>query len=202
MPPPLTVLLGTFNHHKLKELRSILRGAPIQLVGLGDVDYTGPEAVEDGNSFEANALIKARFYSAATQMVSLADDSGLEIRALGGRPGLLSARYAPTPEERIARVLREMEGVADGDREARFVCAMALVIPDQEPVTAVGEIRGRITRQAAGQGGFGYDPIFFIPDKGRTMAELPDAEKNQISHRARAAMQLVPVLEQLAWQVS
>lgn len=201
MPPALTILLGTFNSHKLKEIRSILKATPIQIVGLGDAEYDGAEAIEDGDSFEANALIKAEFYARATGMITIADDSGLVIPALDGRPGLHSARYAPSPEERIARVLREMADVPEVRRDAKFVCAMALAIPDQEPVIVRGEVGGVITRQAAGEGGFGYDPIFYIPEFRQTMAQLSDAKKNEISHRARAADGLVPHLLQLAAQV-
>jgi XTP/dITP diphosphohydrolase len=198
----LTLLVGTFNTHKLKEIGQILSDMPVEVIGLGDLEITIEEAEEKGDSFEANAVAKAGHYALSTGMITLADDSGLEIEALDGRPGLFSARYADTNEGRIEKVLGEMADVADEGRAARFVCAMALVVADQEPVVEIGMVEGVITRSASGGGGFGYDPIFYIPEAGMTMAELEPGEKNQISHRARAAEKIKPVLRHLADQLA
>jgi XTP/dITP diphosphohydrolase len=166
------------------------------------------EAVEDGETFRANALLKARFFSSRTALPCLADDSGLEVDALGSRPGVYSSRYAPSDAERIARLLEEMREVPEDRRTARFVCAAALVVPPRDtvsPATAtesreileIGTCEGRIARAPRGRNGFGYDPVFLLPEIGRTMAEISPEEKNARSHRSRAIQAMRPHLLRL-----
>jgi XTP/dITP diphosphohydrolase len=181
-----TFVLATHNAHKVDELRRILgdRLGPHELVG-----YDGPAPVEDGDTFEANALIKARAAHAHTGLPALADDSGIAVAALGGAPGIDSAHYSGQRDDgaNLRRLLADLEGVTD--RAATFVCAAALVDADGEH-TVRGEWPGEVLTQPAGEGGFGYDPIFVPAGDGRTMAELTDAEKDAISHRGNAARAL------------
>jgi XTP/dITP diphosphohydrolase len=201
---PLRLLVGTNNAHKAGEIAAMLNDSPraIQVLTPRDLGIT-EEPEENGETFEANALIKARYYAEQSGLPCLADDSGLVVDALDGRPGVYSARYAPSDPERIARVLRELDGVPESRRTARFVCAAALVVPavsDQPPREAVrvGTCEGRIAFEARGKNGFGYDPVFFLPDVGKTMAELPPEEKNARSHRGRALEAIHPhILETL-----
>jgi XTP/dITP diphosphohydrolase len=182
------LLLATRNTHKLRELGRLLPG--IELDPLPDAVELPPE---DGDSFAANALIKARAAANATGRTALADDSGIEAEALGGRPGVRSARYAgpdATDADNVARLRAE---VPAGSR-LRYACVLALVDPEHGEESLVeGEARGRMATKARGDGGFGYDPVF-LPDDvadGRTMAELSEAEKDAISHRGRAARALL-----------
>jgi XTP/dITP diphosphohydrolase len=201
----LTILLATTNPHKIGEVRAIWaalaqatgREAPA-LASLSELGVRAPEPVEDQPTFEGNAVLKARYYALASGRWCLADDSGLEVAALAGEPGVRSARFAgvsgpraEVDEANNALLLRRLEGVPADHRAARFVCALALCAPGRdEPLALVrGEVRGRIIE--AGQAprgvhGFGYDPLFLLPDRGLTSAELEPAEKNRISHRARA----------------
>ncbi len=178
-------VLATRNTHKLRELSSLL--APHELVPLPDEVELPPE---DGATFEENALGKARAASAATGEWTVADDSGIEAVALGGAPGIYSARYAgpgATDEENLAKLLVEVP--PDGDTRVAYVCALAFVTPDGRERVAEGRCEGRLTHAPRGDGGFGYDPAF-VPDDygdGRTMAELTAEEKDAISHRGRAA---------------
>lgn len=198
-----TIVLATNNQGKLSELKALFADLPIQLVALGDV--LGEKLVihEDGATFEENAAIKARAVGAATRLVALADDSGLEVDALGGRPGVRSARFAgerATDAENNAALLRELEAVEERARSARFRCVLALFDPFSDGAldTVEGSCEGYIARAPRGSGGFGYDPLFVVPELGhRVMAELSEAEKNSVSHRARAARALRPVLERL-----
>ena len=161
------------------------------------------DPVEDGATFEDNALIKARFYSQRTGLPCLADDSGLVVDALGGRPGVLSSRFAPTDAERIARLLKELGGVPDEKRTAHFVCAAALVVPATPPpgareILEKGICEGVIALKPRGTNGFGYDPVFLIPLLGKTMAELAPEAKNALSHPQtirRAQVRPMPVFD-------
>lgn len=201
------LLIATGNAHKADEVRAVLRplcGAGARLLDLRELEEIPPEPVEDGATFAANAAIKARAYAAATGLVSLADDSGLVVDALGGEPGVLSARYAAPAagwpaesprEERDAannaKLLRALRGVSAEQRGARFVCSIAVADPGGALLaTAEGVFEGRIgepPRVPAGVNGFGYDPLFLVaPGFERTSAELPREEKNAISHRGRA----------------
>ena len=182
------LLVATTNPGKLAEYRGLLQGAPLEIVDLRDtgVDL---EVAETGATFEENALLKARAYASATKLLTLADDSGLCVDALNGAPGVFSARYAHGDRARIQKILVEMKQVPDERRSARFVCVIALAWPGGEAVTFEGTCEGRIAHRPSGSHGFGFDPIFLFPEQAQTMAELPLSLKNQISHRARAAIQ-------------
>jgi XTP/dITP diphosphohydrolase len=184
------LVLATHNAHKVEELRRIL--AP-QLAGLELVGYDGPEPVEDGATFAENALIKARAASAHTGLPALADDSGICADALGGAPGIHSARYAGTrvDADNLAKLLQELGDT--GDRAAQFVCAAALVDGDFEHVE-LGVWPGSVLRTPAGSGGFGYDPVFKPEGYDVSAAQLSAAEKDAISHRQRAFSALAPVV--------
>jgi XTP/dITP diphosphohydrolase len=187
----MEVVLATANDHKIKELRAILSKSGWFLRTGKDFSYR-PNPEENGVTYEENALIKARAWAAATGLPALADDSGLEVDALDGRPGLHSARYAPTADQRIDRLLEALKNVKEADRTARFVCHVALVWPDGRERVARGVCEGRIGFERAGEEGFGYDPVFLVDERpGRTMAELPMGEKNKVSHRARAIARLL-----------
>ena len=152
-----------------------------------------PEIIEDGKTFEENAVIKAKAICELSGAIALADDSGLCVEALGGKPGIYSARYAETPQKRIERVLSEMSGIEN--RKAAFNCAMTLINPNGEVAfTYKGICEGEIIKEQRGVNGFGYDPIFLLKDSGRTMAELSDEEKNQVSHRAKALSKVIEFL--------
>ncbi len=190
--------VATRNPGKLRELKAIFAGSEIE-----PASYRKYSAVaEDAESYAGNALLKARALAAALQdgglaACALADDSGLEVDALQGRPGVRSARYAGTDiawAQRRAALLAELRGVPPYRRRARFVCALALLQPDREPVVVSGEVGGYILESASGSGGFGYDALFFHPPSGRSFAALSEKQKNAVSHRRRAADALLAVL--------
>lgn len=197
---PLSILVATTNRGKLAELGALLADLPVKLLPLGVVLPDLSPIVEDGATFEANALIKARTASEAAMMVTLAEDAGLEVDALGGRPGVRSARFAKegaTDSENNAALLEALSEVDDDQRAARFRCVLVLLDPWNETTPEViceGRCEGAITRQARGAGGFGYDPLFVVSSEGRTMAELSDDEKNRVSHRAQATAAMRPAL--------
>ena len=177
----MKIVLASSNEHKVKEINAIANGYGIEFV----LPPKGFDPVEDGMTFEENSYIKARAAWEMSRTWSLADDSGLCIDALGGKPGIYSARYAETPQKRIERVLSEMEGIQD--RAAHFACAMTLINPDGEVAfTYTGICEGSIITEQRGSHGFGYDPIFLLKGSDKTIAELPDDEKNKISHRSKA----------------
>ena len=196
----LSIVIATTNEGKLNELRALLADLPVQLLSVKDVLGDAPSISEDGVTFDQNALAKARAICDATSLYALADDSGLEVDALDGRPGVRSARFAherATDAENNAALLRELEEVADGARVARFRCVLALASPWSKDriETVEGSCEGLIARAPRGSAGFGYDPLFVVPElEGRVMAELTEEEKNGISHRARAVRALRPVL--------
>lgn len=183
----IRLLIGSGNRGKLAEYRELLAGLDLALVAPSDLTPVPAEPPEDEATFEANAVAKARGYAMATGLVTVADDSGLEVAALGGEPGVRSRRYfgddVETPE-RNRRLLALLEDAAD--RSARFACVTVLAFPDGRTEAFTGTCEGTIAREPRGTYGFGYDPVFVLPD-GRTMAELPPAEKHRISHRGRAA---------------
>lgn len=191
----MKVIFATGNEGKMREIRAILKDIEADILSMKEAGLS-LDIEEDGESFEENALIKARAVADALaaagglhDCVVLADDSGLEIDCLNGEPGIYSARYLgeDTPFDVKSRdLLRRMEHVPDEERSARFMCAIAAVFPDGESMVTRGTIEGRIGHVLAGDNGFGYDPIFYLPEYGRTAAELTDGEKNQISHRSRA----------------
>lgn len=185
------LLLATRNPHKAEELRAMLAGpdAP-EVVTAADFPEV-PDADETGITFEENAVIKALHFAKATSLPALADDSGLVVDALGGRPGIHSARYARDNEQRIRKLLGELSDVT-APRSASFVCAMAFADPDGVIAIAEGKLEGEIAHEAAGDGGFGYDPVFQLKDRGLTLAQVSADEKNEISHRARALAAILP----------
>jgi XTP/dITP diphosphohydrolase len=195
---PRELLLATNNQHKIAELRELLRGLrDVQLRAPAELGIT-LDVPEDAPTYAGNAAAKALAFARAAGLVALADDSGLEVDALGGEPGVRSARYAgpgASNADRIALILDRLRGVPIGRRGARFVSVIAVATPDGEVRTVEGECHGYIAESPSGQAGFGYDPVFFLPEQGRTMADLTDAEKNEISHRGRAARRAVATIE-------
>ena len=191
-------MVATKNRHKLDEMKGILSIPGLELVSLLDVDDP-PRIVEDGDSFEENALIKARAVAARFSWWALADDSGIEVDALGGAPGIHSARFGGeslSDHERNMLLLSKMKGIPMERRTARFRCVMAVVGPNGEEHLAEGRCEGRIALEPKGEHGFGYDPVFLLHD-GRTMAELSPEDKNRISHRYRALQAIRPKLVEL-----
>lgn len=190
------VVLATRNQGKVKEFNRLF--ADLGWEGISLAEFEGvPEVVEDGETFEANALKKAMTISTYLNLPALGDDSGLEVDALDGRPGVYSARYAgedATDEQNWRKLLTEIESVPMEQRTARFRCTLAFVVPGEEPILSSGACEGLIAREPKGTNGFGYDPVFYIPEMDKRMAELLPDEKNQMSHRARAMQQLLQVL--------
>lgn len=182
------IVFATGNAGKMKEIREILSDLELEVVSMKEIGIDIP-IEEDGTTFEENALIKARAVARQCGEIVLADDSGLEVDYLNGEPGIYSARYMgeETPYSiKNANIIGRLEGIPDEKRTARFVCAIAAVFPDGQEMVTSGEIEGRIDYEEKGKNGFGYDPIFYVPEFGRTTAELSDEEKNSISHRGRA----------------
>ena len=189
---PTRLLIATHNPGKVREYRELLADLPLEVTYL-DAEGITFEVDETGSTFEENAILKARAYAAATGLLTWADDSGLEVDALNGEPGVRSARYgapdARSDKERTHYLLAKLAGVPAADRSARFRCVVALVAPSGEVQTAEGAFDGRVADAARGGNGFGYDPVFLVADfdYACTLAELEPAIKNQISHRGRAA---------------
>jgi XTP/dITP diphosphohydrolase len=193
------LLIATRNAHKVQELGLILGDVPIVLRSLADVGIQD-EVEETGVTYTENAALKAATYARLSGLWSLADDSGLEVDHLGGEPGLRSARYAgegASSQDRIAKLLRNMKGVPWERRTARFVCVIAVAGPGGAPVLFRATCDGIIALEPTGEGGFGYDPVFYMPEFACTMAELPEEVKNRVSHRARAARAAAPYLRAL-----
>lgn len=182
------IVFATGNAGKMKEVRMILADLGVEVASMKDAGIS-IDIVEDGSTYEENALIKARAVAAATDDIVLADDSGLEIDSLNGEPGVYSARYLgeDTPYSvKNANLIERLQGVPDEKRTARFVCAIAAVLPDGRELTTRAAIEGRIGYEEKGNGGFGYDPIFYVPELHKTTAELTGEEKNLVSHRGKA----------------
>ncbi|NLE75590.1 MAG: XTP/dITP diphosphatase [Chloroflexi bacterium] len=193
------LLIATNNQGKLREFRQLLHGLPFTPVSPREIGLQ-VHVEEDGGSFAENALLKASAFAHASGLLALADDSGLEVDALGGEPGILSARYGGpglSDADRCRLLLQKLRETPDGERQARFRCVIAVASPQGRRWTAEGACAGVIAHEPQGSGGFGYDPLFFLPTHGCTMAELPEEEKNRISHRAAAARGIRPVLQQL-----
>ncbi|MFP4345265.1 MAG: RdgB/HAM1 family non-canonical purine NTP pyrophosphatase [Anaerolineales bacterium] len=194
----LRLLLATHNPGKRREWAALLQGLPVELLLPEKVGLTMEHVAETGETYGENALIKARTLAAASRMAALADDSGLEVDALEGAPGVRSARYRLGSDEvRYRALLRALEGEPYEKRTARFRCVAALVLPDGREFTTEGVIEGVIAAAPSGVGGFGYDPVFYLPDLEVTFAELPMDVKNEISHRARAAQRMAPVVRRV-----
>jgi XTP/dITP diphosphohydrolase len=195
------LFLATNNEAKVREYRSLLQKLPLELVTLVELGMT---AIVDevGESLEENARLKATVLAAKSQLLALADDSGLEVDALGGEPGRLSARYAgekASDRDRISYLLAKLEGVSWERRSARFRCVIAIATPEGKVEFCSGECLGVITFEPKGEQGFGYDPIFYLPELGKTMAELTLEIKNQVSHRGQAARKVPQVLKRLGY---
>ena len=192
------LVLASKNKGKILELRELLAGLPLEIVSLADFPAV-PEVIENGDTFAENAVIKAKTIAEATGELTLADDSGLEVDALNGEPGIYSARYGQpgwSDRERYRFLLEKLRGVPLEKRTARFRCAVALYNPDLNRVEQTdGTVEGLIIDQPRGNYGFGYDPVFLIPELGKTMAELSPEEKNRFSHRSRAVEKMIPLLK-------
>ena len=187
MPPKL--LLGTNNPNKVREYRSIFAGIPLELLNLAEAGIT-TDVAEDGATLEENARLKAGTYASLSGMLALGDDSGLEVDALNGEPGVRSRRYAgenASDEVRNEFLLSKLAGLSSEKRIARFRCVIAIAGPGLKTALCEGICPGVIAESPAGTHGFGYDPVFYLPDLAKTMAELTPDEKNALSHRARAA---------------
>ena len=185
----MKVVLASKNKHKWEEIRKITEKLDIQLVMESDLGVD-IDVEETGTTFEENSLQKARAVMEATGLPALADDSGIAVDALNGEPGIYSARYGFDDSlddwGRLQLLLKNMENVPDGQRQGKFVCVITMITPEGRIIQARGEVHGEILRAPAGEGGFGYDPIFYYPPFGKTLAEVPADMKNQVSHRAKA----------------
>jgi XTP/dITP diphosphohydrolase len=193
------VVLATRNRHKGAELAELLADLPFRIRTMDEFPDV-PDVVEDGETCEANAVKKARAVSDATGLLAVADDTGLEVDALGGRPGVYAARYAgmqATYEDNWKKLLREMTGVPRDRRTAHFVTVAAVAAPSDLVAVTTGRLDGLIEEEPAGERGFGYDPVFYVPELGKTLAELSGEEKNRISHRAKAFAQVRELLQNM-----
>lgn len=203
------ILVATTNQGKVRELKTLLelgREGGVEAVLLSLSEVTGaPEVEEDADSFAGNARKKATSYAAATGLWTISDDSGLVVDALGGRPGVNSARFSGARDtdrsivdrKNIQKVLKLMRDVPSAERTARFKCCLCLAAPDRVLIETEGTVEGVITTEPAGEGGFGYDPVFYLPHLSKTMAQLDMTEKNALSHRGNAIRRLKPLLETL-----
>jgi XTP/dITP diphosphohydrolase len=183
------LLLATGNKHKLNELKSLFHDLPYELISPSEIDID-TKVDESSSSFTGNARLKAIAFAASSHILSLADDSGLEVDALAGEPGVFSARYAgaeASDADRIDYLLSRLKSIPEGKRGANFKCVIAIAKPEGNVYLFSGECRGKISFQPTGENGFGYDPIFFLPQLGKTMAQISQKEKNNISHRSQAA---------------
>ncbi len=192
-----TIVIATNNAHKLAEFRRIFSGSNYKILSMADVGFVG-EVEETADTFEGNAFLKAKAVSDFTGLCAVADDSGLQVDALNGAPGVFSARYAgegASSAELINKLLCEMKSIPDGKRGAGFVSVMCACFPNGDSVYARGECRGRILSEPAGDNGFGYDPVFFYEPFGKSYAEMDSSEKNSISHRALATESLLTKLD-------
>lgn len=190
-------IIATHNPGKVKEFKEILEPRGYDVKSLAEIGFT-EEIEETGHTFEENAILKAEAVAKAVNKMVIADDSGLSIDNLGGRPGVYSARYAGEQKDdqaNIEKVLSELKGIEKEQRTARFRCALAVSIPGEETKTVEGHVEGYIAEEPRGEYGLGYDPIFIVKDKDKTMAELTSDEKNKISHRADALKKLSKLLE-------
>ncbi len=204
----MKIVVASQNQNKIRELRTLLLQsfADVELLTLADIGVT-EEIEENGNTFEENALLKARV-AAKSGMIGVADDSGLTVDALGGAPGIYSARYAARcgygtehdDEDNNRALLYNLHDVKDEERGAAYVCAIACVLPDGREFTVRGEVRGRLLREKLGDGGFGYDPLFFYEPYGKSFAQITAEEKHLVSHRGKAIRLFVQKLEEMVSQ--
>ncbi|MDR3542226.1 MAG: XTP/dITP diphosphatase [Desulfosporosinus sp.] len=196
----MKIILATQNQGKIRELQELLVDEGIEVLSIQDIpDWEDVE--ENGETFADNAALKARAAVKRTGLIALADDSGLEVDVLKGAPGVYSARYAGEPkndDRNNDKLLQLLETTADDKRTARFRCALVMATPFGKEYLTEGAVEGQIIRKRRGQDGFGYDPIFYLPEYARTMAELTLVEKNKLSHRAQAFRKAIPILRDLA----
>jgi len=193
-----TLLIATHNTHKLREIREVLAGYPLTIISLNELPRAVPDIPETGVTFRENAVLKATETARQAQHLTLSDDSGLCIDALGGKPGVLSARFAGAGKDDAKnrkKVLNLMLPYSDNERQAHFVCAVALAEPDKLIGVVEGKCTGCITREERGTNGFGYDSLFYYPPLQKTFAELNPLEKNKVSHRAQALRNIKQVLD-------
>jgi XTP/dITP diphosphohydrolase len=193
------VIIATKNAGKVKEFQTLFAEKAVKVKSLLDIE-DAPDVEETGETFAENAILKAETIANYLNKVVIADDSGLAVDALGGKPGVYSARYAgehKNDKENMAKVLEELNGVPFEQRTARFHCALAVAIPNQRTVVVEGTCEGYIAEAPTGTNGFGYDPIFYVPEQQKTMAELSKEEKNKISHRANALKKLEKIWDEL-----
>lgn len=193
------ILFATTNKNKIKEVKAILADSGWEILSLGDVGID-MDVVEDGKTFEENATIKATAYAKASGVMTLADDSGLEVDYLDKAPGIYSARFLgedTSYDVKNRYIIDKLADAKDEERSARFVCAICCAKPDGTSFTTRGTIEGRIGYEIAGENGFGYDPIFYLPEYGKTTAELSPEQKNAISHRGRALTQMKLKLDEI-----
>lgn len=196
--PMSKVVLASSNSHKLKELQAMLSEFDFELLSLSDVDLAGLDIPEDGDTFEANSLQKAKVVAGLTGYPAIADDSGLMVDHLNGAPGVYSARYAGEPKSdkaNNAKLIEALKGVPESGRTAKFVTVITFYVDEAHILTARGEVEGHILVEERGSSGFGYDPLFYVEALDKTFAELSSEEKNAISHRGRAIMKLRSLLE-------
>jgi XTP/dITP diphosphohydrolase len=197
------VIIATKNPGKAREFEHIFAPRGVEVRTLLDFPEI-PDVEETGKTFEENAILKAEAVSKILNKMVIGDDSGLMVDALEGRPGIYSARYAGEPKNdqaNTAKLLKELSGVPEEKRTARFYCALAVAVPNQDTLTVSGTCQGRILDEPRGTNGFGYDPVFFVPEKGAAMAELSSDEKNKISHRANALKKLDVILDSILERV-
>ncbi len=191
----LEILIATNNLGKVKEIKDILNSPDIKILTMKDFPPL-PKIKEDGKTYQENAIKKARKISECTGKICLADDSGLEIDYLKGKPGIYSSRWGSSDEERINKVLKLLENVPINKRNAKFVCVVVLVFPNRKIYTVKEECKGSITFNSKGEHGFGYDPIFLVPEYNKTFAELGNKIKNQISHRGKAMRRMINIIKE------
>lgn len=195
----MRIILATQNKGKIRELQELLGDEDIEVLSLNDIE-DWEDVEENGITFAENAALKAKAAVKKTGLIALADDSGLEVDALDGRPGVYSARFAGEPkddERNNDKLLQQLKEVADSQRQARFRCALVIATPDGKEFLTEGTVEGQILTERRGKDGFGYDPLFFVPEYQRTMAELALSEKNRLSHRAQAFRKAIPILQTL-----
>lgn len=208
-----TLLLATRSAHKAREIAQILAPLRIDIVTLDDLGLEPvpeEEDIEAYDTFTANAVAKARYFAGRLGRIAVADDSGLRVDALGGAPGIRTRRFSgrtdlqgqPLDDANNALLLEKLDGVPEPERGARYVCAAAIAWPDGRSFTTTGTVSGRIARDASGEGGFGYDPLFHVPELGARFAEVPAERKNAISHRARAFRALAVALDASPWPLA
>ena len=194
----MKVVFATSNEHKLTEVREILSGSGIEVLSLKDVNVSMEDVEETGKSFKENAIIKAKYVAEKTGMAALADDSGLEVDYINKEPGIYSARYMGEDTSYAIKnnnIIERLKDAKEGERSARFVCAIAAVFPDGRILDTQGTMEGEIAHEIRGENGFGYDPILYLPKLKKTSAELSPEEKNAISHRGKALRSMKEMLE-------